>query len=623
VPSNAQASPSDLARSGYEAVFLRRDSTVNVLVIGVDSDGRERVITRLAQASGNFNTPAPAGVVSSSGLLAMPVGIGIGRWTVIDLLDPEATRMVIPGIAQQDAEQLEYLYPIDPRSEASHFRGGRAWWGPGDRLAIHWYERVPLGDNRFGRNWFVTFADGATGEATSVDIPDELTLLPFWAPDGSGILVESASEREVLRADGTLAPASDAVPETSCERFSEAGSDLDVVSGGPTACLSPDGSLVVRSSDSYEHPTGSLTVQATGDSLAVDGRFAGWLDTRASPPPAAGVLDLCDTGNSGPCELAPGTYSPSLTTPKMTFTLGEGWAGVRHDEDAFSLVNGGTVVSFARDVTIRGVELEWPTDLWRMLHSFSALEVAPAQEAGFGAHYPVVLIEVVAVEDAPGLLTLDEDSYNLSQGQKAAFIVLDIDGTIGIFIVASDTTEAFEDSMALASRILARLDFEPAATQSPEPTAESAVGLGRFPDLPTGALSEATGALFQAILDAAVEGGLPGITATVLAGDRGAWSGVASLTLQPPGSTGAAKRSRGTRARISSNASRSARTLVSSSAFVMRSTRRMLSAFLCFDNHQDARHTMRASCDPPVTPLQDQDDAERACHKPEAYATDA
>ncbi|CAN5632977.1 serine hydrolase domain-containing protein [soil metagenome] len=51
--------------------------------------------------------------------------------------------------------------------------------------------------------------------------------------------------------------------------------------------------------------------------------------------------------------------------------------------------------------------------------------------------------------------------------------------------------------------------------------------LGRFPDPPTDALSDATIAELQAILDAAVGGRLPGLTATVLVADRGAWSSAA------------------------------------------------------------------------------------------------
>jgi D-alanyl-D-alanine carboxypeptidase len=45
--------------------------------------------------------------------------------------------------------------------------------------------------------------------------------------------------------------------------------------------------------------------------------------------------------------------------------------------------------------------------------------------------------------------------------------------------------------------------------------------------VPTGSFSDATAGALQAVLDVAVEEGLPGVTATVLAAEGGAWSGAA------------------------------------------------------------------------------------------------
>lgn len=66
---------------------------------------------------------------------------------------------------------------------------------------------------------------------------------------------------------------------------------------------------------------------------------------------------------------------------------------------------------------------------------------------------------------------------------------------------------------------------------SPTPSS-SPVGvtytLGHFPDVPTGSLSDSTARALQAVLDAAVkQDGMPGVTATVLVADGGAWSGAA------------------------------------------------------------------------------------------------
>lgn len=66
------------------------------------------------------------------------------------------------------------------------------------------------------------------------------------------------------------------------------------------------------------------------------------------------------------------------------------------------------------------------------------------------------------------------------------------------------------------------------SSTSPSPSApEGPYSLGHFPDAPTGSFSDSTAGALQAVLDAAVEEGLPSVTATVLAADGGAWSGAA------------------------------------------------------------------------------------------------
>jgi len=64
-----------------------------------------------------------------------------------------------------------------------------------------------------------------------------------------------------------------------------------------------------------------------------------------------------------------------------------------------------------------------------------------------------------------------------------------------------------------------------ASSSSPVPVTYT---LGHFPAVPTGSFSHSTAGALQAVLDAAIDpGGLPGITATVLAADGGARSGAA------------------------------------------------------------------------------------------------
>ncbi len=58
-------------------------------------------------------------------------------------------------------------------------------------------------------------------------------------------------------------------------------------------------------------------------------------------------------------------------------------------------------------------------------------------------------------------------------------------------------------------------------------TARASYSLGRFPDVPQTSFTATMAGSLQSIIDAAVVGGLPGLTATVLAAGRGAWSGAA------------------------------------------------------------------------------------------------
>jgi D-alanyl-D-alanine carboxypeptidase len=51
--------------------------------------------------------------------------------------------------------------------------------------------------------------------------------------------------------------------------------------------------------------------------------------------------------------------------------------------------------------------------------------------------------------------------------------------------------------------------------------------LGHFPAAPTGSFSNSTAGAFQAVLDGAIKGGLPGISATVMTADGQLWTGVA------------------------------------------------------------------------------------------------
>ncbi len=93
---------------------------------------------------------------------------------------------------------------------------------------------------------------------------------------------------------------------------------------------------------------------------------------------------------------------------------------------------------------------------------------------------------------------------------------------------------------AQAEQLAATADNSPASAAAsansaasplaPAPPTTGAYGLGEFPEPPTKAFSSTTVAALQAVLDAAVDSGLTGVTATVMAADRAVWSGAAGVT---------------------------------------------------------------------------------------------
>ncbi len=59
------------------------------------------------------------------------------------------------------------------------------------------------------------------------------------------------------------------------------------------------------------------------------------------------------------------------------------------------------------------------------------------------------------------------------------------------------------------------------------PASDASTRLGHFPEVPTDPVPDAIAAALQGVLDAAVDRGLPGVAATVLAPGVGTWSGAA------------------------------------------------------------------------------------------------
>jgi hypothetical protein len=210
----------------YEAVVLRQSAAngpIQLLIVGVNSDGHEREIARLQGVMVDPYTGDggywPSGAVSTTGLLAIPNGTPRDRmhWEIIDLLQPEAAPTVVAGIEQypDQLQQMPYVR-FDGRPSVL--------WGPNDQLAIPWYDRP-------GVDQHLSFVDGRTGAATAVDIPEPVRMLPYWASDGSGVFVTDFTDLvllNVLQPDGALGDASSVAPSGLVRRHRSDGAWLDM-----------------------------------------------------------------------------------------------------------------------------------------------------------------------------------------------------------------------------------------------------------------------------------------------------------------------------------------------------------------------------------------------------------
>lgn len=258
----------------YEAVFLRTevvDGAQQVVVVGVNAKGHQRQIATLPDAWVNeasvgslgWNLP-PMGAVSPSGLLAIPSGGSdlMMHWDIFDVHRSEAEPVAVAGI-ESFIEQLR-----DTPYWIVNGRGG-VFWGPGERLAILWY---PCCGGAVDLH--LTFVEGRTGAATSVDIPEGRTVLPAWASDGSGVFVGSGpadvEPRRVLRRDGAVTDAPAALAQGSCR----------MPSGFALACLAPDDSMIadIGGGTTASGRGARLITQGNGASFDVNGSFAGWLE---------------------------------------------------------------------------------------------------------------------------------------------------------------------------------------------------------------------------------------------------------------------------------------------------------------------------------------------------------
>ena len=127
------------------------------------------------------------------------------------------------------------------------------------------------------------------------------------------------------------------------------------------------------------------------------------------------------------------------------------------------------------------------------------------------------------------VLRPNEESVNVNASPRLSIL----SATIAVALLTSAcTADAGRVAASAAPAQPASVSPGPAST-TPAPLASTEAGayvLGRFPSTPNTQFSDPTIAALQAVLDKAVREGLPGVTASILAAGRGAWTGAAGTS---------------------------------------------------------------------------------------------
>lgn len=183
---------------------------------------------------------------------------------------------------------------------------------------------------------------------------------------------------------------------------------------------------------------------------------------------AAGAGELCAV-EFETCPLDAGTYSSSPFDPEFTFVVDDGWTNERAWPDGGGVSKEGGAVYWISGVTTGMVaehEIEIGADVEGFMTFLQSLEavgmtVSEATEVEVdGAAGMQIDVETNEVE-APGLMAMESDSFNLAPGETARFLVLDVDGETVVLIIDAFLSEDFESVVAIGEPVIASIRWEP------------------------------------------------------------------------------------------------------------------------------------------------------------------
>jgi hypothetical protein len=221
---------------------------------------------------------------------------------------------------------------------------------------------------------------------------------------------------------------------------------VGVVAAAIVGCASPGGTVAPSASEagSAASPSGaSASAPATAEASV------------ASPSTGTGDGALC-AKEFERCPIAAGTYTTDAFTDPFTFTIeGGDWTNDRNWPHGGSMTKGGANSFLWASGVVSGNVGETtvaigptPSDFIAHLKKFEGFTVSapiPVTVGGISGSQVDLLSNGVS---AAGMFLLPEDGFNLSQGEKVRFLVLDKDGSTVILFVESLDAKTFDSFMA-------------------------------------------------------------------------------------------------------------------------------------------------------------------------------
>ena len=231
--------------------------------------------------------------------------------------------------------------------------------------------------------------------------------------------------------------------------------EILVLAGCGGATGSPAASVPASVQTSALPPSGPTATASASPSAAV---------TPSQPAPIA-AEGLCATDQQ-PCPIDAGTYTTLPFVPAFTFTVDDGWSSDRLFADGGQVSKGNAAFVWASGVETgmaNGEEVEiGPSvdDFITHLERFDGWDLTAPIEVVLGGESAVQIDVTTNDTAAPGIYLVKADAMNLTEGEKARFLLLDLDGITVILILDAYAEADFDAFVAATEPLVASIAWQ-------------------------------------------------------------------------------------------------------------------------------------------------------------------